>query len=235
MENNMKAQIKFKPKPAMLIPIAIYIVVISIFIFAGIREDYYSGRYVTVTDKYWYGIQYACKYDNDSSYSLYTFSWFLILLWILLYIIPIIVLLLDYRRSKLCELTVTEREVSGAYTTIIPIFKKTLKMPIEKIDNIVVMNGLQEKLSFGKRIVISSTAGKISFPYVWNADEIVEKVLASMGRKSIQEPSISAPREEQNSASSVIGKIKELSELKNAGIITEEEFELKKKELLGKM
>lgn len=233
MENNMKAQIKFKPKSAMIIPIAIYIVVISIFIFAGIRESY--NRYANVTNKYWYGIQYACTSAYDSSYSLYTFSWLLFLLWILLYIIPIIVVLLDYRRSKLCELTVTEREVSGAYTTVIPIFKKTLKMPMEKIDNIVVMNGLLEKLSYGKRIVISSTAGKISFPYVWNADEIVEKVLASMGRKSIQEPSISALREEQNSASGVIGKIKELSELKNAGIITEEEFDLMKKELLGKM
>ncbi len=234
MENNINAQIKFKPKPAMIISLAIYIVVISIFIFAGMHEYHYSGRYSYGDSKNWLGIRYAYKSYYASSYSLEPIFWLFLLLWILLYIIPITALLLDYRRSKLCELTVTEREVSGAYTTIIPIFKKTLKMPIEKIDNIVVMNGLQEKLSFGKRIVISSTAGKISFPYVWNADEIVEKVLASMGR-SVQDTAISAPREEQNSASSVIGKIKELSELKNAGIITEEEFELKKKELLGKM
>ena len=233
MENNINAQIKFKLKTGALIAVILFFLGFTILIpcgMYGFKNDDYGY-------KWWLGIDF-CVYGPawyyDTKWHLEPTAYIAIAIWVVVYM-ALIFILLQIRVGKLCELTVTEREVSGAYTTVIPIFKKTLKMPIEKIDNIVVMNGLQEKLSFGKRIVISSTAGKISFPFVWNADEIVEKVLASMGRKSVQDTAISAPREEQNSASSVIGKIKELSELKNAGIITEEEFELKKKELLGKM
>lgn len=46
------------------------------------------------------------------------------------------------RKRKLTELIVTENKIVGSYTAFMPFAKIMLRMPIEKIDNVVAVNSV---------------------------------------------------------------------------------------------
>lgn len=77
-------------------------------------------------------------------------------------------------------------------------------------------------------------SGVVRIPYVKNADEIVTFISAAIeqakmknGQYILQQP--------VSSQLDVADRIKKLAELRDSGIITEEEFDQKKSELLDKM
>ena len=143
---------------------------------------------------------------------------------------PLIYFLINKRKRKLTELTVNDKEIVGSYTSFIPISKITLKMPIKKIDNIAAFKNFFF-LYTGKALRIASTSGVIRIPYVLNADELVAFISEVIEKaKGGQKPT--QPEKPQGDAAD---SLKKLAELRNAGIITEEEFNQKKNELLGKM
>ncbi len=160
---------------------------------------------------------------------------FLVIFMILfLMAIPAIALLIANRRRKLTELAASEKEIVGSYTSFIPISKLSLKMPVDKIDNITVADS---KLYWftGKKIRISFTSSIIRIPYALNADEIVAFLTEAI-EKAKERKRIAAEKQvEQPQGIDGVNILKKIAELRDSGIITEEEFEQKKKEILEKM
>ncbi len=140
--------------------------------------------------------------------------------------------LVGVRRRSLSSLTVNEKEIVGSYTAFIPIAKITLKMPIEKIDNISAVNSFFF-LYTGKALRIGYASSVIKIPYVLNADEIVEFILAAI-EKAKNRP-IKPIAVQENPQTDAMDSLKKLAELRDSGIINEEEFNQKKNELLGKI
>ena len=152
---------------------------------------------------------------------------------LLLVVVPLCYFLISNRKRKLTQLTVSDSEVVGSYTAFIPIAKITLRMPMDKIDNVSATNNMLFFFT-GKAIRIKSTSSSIKIPYVTNADEIVEKIseaIKAAGKETNQQTAEGNARGNGDYTES----LKRLAELREAGVITEEEFNLKKSELLKKI
>lgn len=161
-----------------------------------------------------------------------TFAVVAIVLWFVMPIALGISILVARRRRQMTELTVNEKEIVGSYTKFIPITKISLRMPIEKIDNISAVNSIFFWYT-GKLLRIASTSSVIKIPFVVNADEIVAFLSEAIEKaKNRLVKAVAEPEKPQGDAAD---SLKKLAELRNAGIITEEEFNQKKSELLGKM
>lgn len=179
-------------------------------------------------------------------YSFWYLGWFsvgmemdafivLIILHLLLLVIP---LSLEKSLETICKntsLTVTSEEVFGSYSVFV--FKKTLQMPIEKVDNITVTTGLFDKLFSGKTLGISSNAGMIKFHFVQNAEEVAESTMNHIREMKKQEKNESLIRTTNNRVTdkTLTEKLKELADLKEAGFISEEEYAQKKNELISSL
>lgn len=115
------------------------------------------------------------------------------------------------------ELTVTNKRVFGKTS-----FGKRVDLPIDSISAIGT--------SALKGITISTASGRIFFKLIKNHDEIhseISNLIISRQSKSnndVTEPSIST---------NITDELKKYKELLDIGAITQEEFNAKKKELLG--
>ncbi len=231
----LKAKISNKFSKSFWICLSIYIVIVVVFLIAGFGYMGSKGRLLYM----FYGIILREEPDPTSSYyyvggtRVHTGNIIWLMLIILLFIsIPIILMLLWNRKRKLIDLTATDTELIGSYTAFIPISKITLKMPIEKIDNIAIVSSVFFVFT-GKAIKISSTSGSICLPYVLNADEVVSYIKGIINKTKKEQ--ITGESESLNVQSDNVDKLKKLAELRNSGIITEEEFNQKKKDLLEKI
>ncbi len=114
-----------------------------------------------------------------------------------------------------CNITVTDKRVYGIAT-----FRKRVDLPIDSISVVgtSVMQGID----------IATSAGKISFKFMSNNAEIhsvVSKLLISRQGKN-HEVNTQIP------SGSYTDELKRIKELLDNGVITQEEFEAKKKQLL---
>lgn len=109
---------------------------------------------------------------------------------------------------------------------------KELKLPVEKVDNISIEKSFINELFDGKTIVIHSASYSIRFTCVHNAIEFVDKTLEAI--KAYQESN--QPDDvniQTNTGNDNLEQIKKLKEMLDSGIITQDEFDTKKKQLLG--
>lgn len=156
-------------------------------------------------------------------------------------VLPIIMRKIADNIARQCRLSLTDKSVIGNKKTLFS--NKVLNLPIDKIDSIMASHSFLDTLRGGDTLLIRSASGVVKFPWVQNANEFVDATLAK-----IEEFKQSAKKENQNLISAVaksVGansgnsssaqKIKELKELLDSGLITQEEFEAKRKELLDKM
>ena len=136
--------------------------------------------------------------------------------------------------AKRCELVLTDKQLNG--TLKFPFSTQKIQIPTEKIDNIYTSDSLVDALRGGKTLAIRSASGIIKFHYVYNADEFVDvamKQVEAIRNNGAAEVKAEAPKAEAAGTSSAIEDVKKLKELLDSGILTPEEFEAKKKELLG--
>lgn len=105
---------------------------------------------------------------------------------------------------------------------------KELKLPVEKVDNISIEKSFINELFDGKTIVIRSASDAIRFMCVQNASEFVDKVKAY--KESNQPDDVNI---QTNTSNDNLEQIKKLKEMLDSGIITQDEFDAKKKQLLG--
>ncbi len=231
----MKAVISSKFRKSMLIAFIVYEAIILLLGILGfiVGYRYYDADHYFLE---WWGFLRILRYVDSPLIHNYQNDFYAgnlvlaIVIIIVLMLLPTIFLFINVRRRKLTELTANEKEIVGSYTSFIPISKIMLKMPIEKIDNIAAVNSAFYWFT-GKTIRISSTSSVIKIPFVENADAIVAFISEMIEKaKGGQKPT--QPEKPQGDAAD---SLKKLAELRNAGIITEEEFNQKKNELLGKM
>lgn len=158
-------------------------------------------------------------------------------------VLPIIMHKIADYMARQCSLSLTEKSVTGNKKTLFS--NKLLKLPIDKVDAIMASHSFLDTLRGGDTLLIRSASGVIKFPWVQNANDFVNKTLAK-----IEEYKQSVKNENKNLVSAVLNntannsnsdglssaaRIKELKDLLDSGLITQEEFDSKRKELLNKM
>ena len=117
-------------------------------------------------------------------------------------------------KMKKCSLVVTNKRVFG-----IASFGKRVDLPINQISSV--------GLGFADSIAVATSSGKIKFLLLENKNEI---------HRAISDLLISLQKTESKTIevkSSNADELKKYKELLDSGVITQEEFDAKKKQLLG--
>ncbi len=137
--------------------------------------------------------------------------------------------------AKECRLTLISEGVEGTRKKIVS--RKELKLPMNKIDSIVVQSGILDKIRGGQTIAIRSASGLIKFPWVQNAQEFVDTTLAEIQKynEAAELKVKSAPAAAPAPASDDFEKIQKLKNLLDQGLLTQEEYDAKRRELLEKI
>lgn len=123
---------------------------------------------------------------------------------------------------KKIKLVVTDKKVYGRVFS-----GKRVDLPIDSISAVGT--------SVFKSITIATSSGRIKFLAIANRDEIHEKIselLINRQQSNKVEQQI-VNNNVPNSNNDNIGQLKELKELLDQGVINQEEFDAKKKQLLG--
>lgn len=132
--------------------------------------------------------------------------------------IPAIVCLILYFYYSKMELTVTNKRVYGRVA-----FGRRVDLPLDSIS--------AAGTTVRKGIIVSSSSGKIKFYGISNQEEVHKAITdLLMERQNNPKPTTQIKQEIQQSNADELKKFKELLD---SGIITQEEFDAKKKQLLG--
>jgi len=153
------------------------------------------------------GFDYAFSFPGE--YDLY----FLIPIAVLALIVVIYFWLCKY------EITVTDKRIYGNAA-----FGKKVDLPIDSVSATASIQAL-------KGVTVSTSAGKNSFLLIKNIDEIYtilnNLLLARQQEKENSIVTVTAPQIDE------ADQLKKFKELLDSGVITQDEFDAKKKELLG--
>lgn len=128
----------------------------------------------------------------------------------------ILIALILYMWLSSYNLTVTDKRVYGKAA-----FGKRVDLPFDKVSAVGT--------SFLKGIDVGTSSGKIKFKLVKNQDEI-HSVISKLLMERQQAEKINSTQ--NNEKSSNADELKKYKDLLDSGIITQEEFEQKKKQLL---
>ena len=180
-----------------------------------------------------YGFEWT-TYDEETIWSMDSII-FISLVYIVLAVAPFIVSALYSRMCNNTQLYITDEQVFGSYNSFI--FKKTLQIPIEKVDNLTTISTFLDKLRTGKTLGVCSTSGVIRLHFVQNAEEVVSLTMERINKIKNKEKRarIIAQTAAIADTASTADKLKELVTMKDAGLISEEEYTKKREELLAKM
>jgi len=116
------------------------------------------------------------------------------------------------------QLIVTDKRISGKAA-----FGKQIDLPIDSISSVGTIKLI-------KGLSISTASGNVSFWGIGNRDEIY-KVISDL--IIARQTKSSAKEEKTTNNSDYTEELKKIKDLLDAGIITQEEFDAKKKQILG--
>lgn len=130
-------------------------------------------------------------------------------------ILMLVVSLVLWWWLSLTQLTVTDKRVYGKAA-----FGKRVDLPIDSVSSV--------GMSFPKCVSIGTSSGKISFELLKN-QKVVHTAISQLliERQGRSEQAVNQP------AVSAADELKKYKELLDSGVISQEEFETKKKQLLG--
>lgn len=131
---------------------------------------------------------------------------------ICLFVVSVFVLLFSISIQKV-EITVSNKRVYGITT-----FGRRVDLPLDSISAIGI--------SAFHGIAVGTSSGRIVFKGIGNRDEIhdtISKILVNRQKENLQTAASASNAEE----------LKKYKELLDSGIISQEEFDAKKKQLLG--
>ncbi len=152
---------------------------------------------------------------NDNKYT------FLAVADIALFVVSVCLLIFAFAIQK-TEITVTDKRVYGITT-----FGKRVDLPFDSISAVGI--------SAFKGIAIGTSSGRIVFKGIGNRDEIHNAISNLLIERQKKANVVAAPITtiKQEIPQSNADELKKYKELLESGIITQEEFDKKKKELLG--
>lgn len=136
-------------------------------------------------------------------------------------ILPATILaVLEYVGTIKCSITVTDKRVYG-----IALFGKRVDLPIDSISAV--------GKSILKGIAVGTASGKIHFFNIDNQDEMHEAISRLLINRQQATRNNSAAAVLQEAPKSSADELIKYKELLDAGVITEQEFDAKKKQILG--
>ncbi|MFZ4515614.1 MAG: PH domain-containing protein [Acidimicrobiia bacterium] len=120
------------------------------------------------------------------------------------------------------------------------IAKRGIEIPLERINNINFSQGIWERIIHAGDLEIESAGkdGQSHFQNVRNPDQVQQEIYRQMEnnvRKTASYTAAAFANSEGHAAPSVPDQIRQLAELRDQGIISPEEFEYKKADLLNRM
>lgn len=155
-------------------------------------------------------------------------------MYIILLTAPLYIDAIHKRQCKNTALTISESKVYGSYNSFL--FKKSLEMPIEKVDNLTTISGLMDKLRTGVTLGVCSASGVIKIHFVQNAEEVISAAMNRIDEiKEKEKRSRVVAQATANTPASTSDKLKDLLAMKESGLITEEEFTKKREEILSNL
>lgn len=184
--------------------------------------------YYHYAESYWFG-----EYDWVIGPGDYLFVVIIILLVVSL--LPFVISKVSRLIMLRLKLTVNEERAFGSYGKFT---KKDFAVPIEQITSITISNSIFDKLRSGKTIVIKSASSMMLFPFVQNADDVLNFTLerikeykANYGNPKPLE--IAQSVRANKTISTDTDELRQLKLLLDDGVITQKEFDAKKKQILG--
>lgn len=140
-----------------------------------------------------------------------------------------------YLRSCIqkCDVSLFGERIAGVQKRLFS--RHSIDFPIEKLDSLYVKDSLFDKFWGGKTAVIKTSSSVIKFFGMENADEFVNLAIKQI--KEYQQSVLTNTMSHGNNASSndEFEKIQKLKQLLDQGIISQEEFEAKRNELMEKI
>ncbi len=136
-----------------------------------------------------------------------------------LLLIFFIAFLILYLTGRVQQITVTDKRVYG-----VAAHKRRVDLPLDSVSAI--------STSAFKGLAVATAAGRINFIGIKNRDDI-HKVIGDLliERQSKPTPVVQGVKPEFQS--DIATQLKQLKELLDSGILTQEEFDAKKKQILG--
>ncbi len=188
----------------------IIVIVLSVIIGVILGQDAYYSYWIEVPDSSYKGYHYELVtekvgFDTEN---------FLIILAIGIGIW--FVGLLIYLCLKKVNLTITDKKAYGCTA-----FGKRVDLPLDSVTAIA--------LGMFKSIAITSASGAISFSFIKNRDEVYSVVSKLLNERQHSNTAIVHQEIPQSNAD----ELKKFKDLLDSGVITQEEFDAKKKQLLG--
>ena len=185
-------------------------IVVAVIIFIALLFPVSEGSIFSYWGAEYFGGGYVVAFD-ECSLLLYVF-----IIACLLLVVGIILLVM-YRANSQCELCITEDNVKGK-----TLFGKEVVLPLSMVSSYAT----EEHLS---TISIATSSGITKFVLIKNYKEMSQVLSELISKK--QKGTESAATANQPSGNSLDDIVK-LKSLLDAGIITREEFDAKKKQLL---
>ena len=134
-----------------------------------------------------------------------------------------------------CYLSMNGTQIEGQLKTLFG--KKKLQMPIDHVDSVVTSSGFKDKLRGGETLIISANRGLIKFHYVRNADEFAQAAMKRIDevKKTASHPASAPAPAQTTSGGDAMEKLNSLKQMLDSGLITQEDFDQKKADILSKM
>lgn len=136
-------------------------------------------------------------------------------------LLPLVIIgTLIYVISRKIELIVTDKRVYGT-----AIFSKRVDLPLDMISAVGT--------SAFKGIAVTTSSGAIKFVFVKNCDEIHKAISELLLKRQTENKPAAQPIKQEVIQQSSADELKKFKDLLDQGIISQEEFDAKKKQLLG--
>ena len=181
----------------------------------GFCEFYYSYDLCSVCENF---EEYPPKFIYMVTGTIKYFGFELSLCWIPLLALALIGALI-YLWLHSYELTVTDKRIYGVVA-----WGKRVDLPVDSVSAI-------STIQLYKGIAVSTASGKISFLVIKNADAIYETLNELLIERQQAKNNVSNTVNPQKSDD--VEQLKKFKDLLDSGVITQEEFDAKKKQLLG--
>ena len=139
------------------------------------------------------------------------------MLWFTIAIGCLVVAIVVYYAFSNCRITVTDKRIFGKVA-----FGRTIDLPIDSISAVATT-------SITKGVSVSSSSGRITFFFLAKREAIAREIRNLLIKRQDKPATTTTIHQEASQAD----ELKKYKELFDSGIISEEEFNAKKKQLLG--
>ena len=204
-----KVLIKSKKTKIKSVLLTIFIIIAVLF---GIFVFRQAQIAVSVDREYYEGQELEEKISEDISSNIVGY---------VIILIPVgLIFVLINALWGIGELTVTDKRVYGKVA-----FGKRVDIPLDSITAVGI--------GAFKSVAVSSASGRIGFNNIANRDEIYDVISKLLLNRQKDNRITEITKQSSSASSNAANEIKQYKELLDSGVITQEEFDAKKKQLLN--